>query len=260
MLIDWFTVGAQALNFLLLVWLLKRFLYQPILDAISAREQRTALQLADAAAKQAAAIKERDEFNRKNAQFDSERAALFGKLTEEVKAEHQRLLEEARKDAEGLRSRLQDALRTEQQALGGEIARRTCEQVFAIARQALADLASTSLEDAMARTFIERLRALDQAERKLLAAAVASAPAAVLVRSAFDLPALQRTGIEQAIAEICGAPAQLSYETVPGLVTGVELSANGRKLAWSVADYLGALQKSAGEMLQPESAAVPGAS
>ena len=50
MLIDWFTVGAQALNFLLLVWLLKRFLYQPILDAISAREQRTALQLADAAA------------------------------------------------------------------------------------------------------------------------------------------------------------------------------------------------------------------
>jgi F-type H+-transporting ATPase subunit b len=260
MLIDWFTVGAQVLNFLLLVWLLKRYLYQPILDAISAREQRIELQLADAAAKQAAAIKERDEFNRKNAQFDSERAALFGKLTEEVKAEHQRLLEEARKDVDGLRSRLQDALRTEQQALGGEIARGTCEQVFAIARQALADLASTSLEESMARTFIERLRALGDAERKLLTAAVASAPGAVMVRSAFDLPALQRSGIEQAIAEICGAPTQLSYETVPGLVAGVELSANGRKLAWSVADYLAALQKSAGEILQPESAAVPGAS
>ena len=42
MLIDGFTVGAQVLNFLILVWLMKRFLYQPILDAIDAREQRIA--------------------------------------------------------------------------------------------------------------------------------------------------------------------------------------------------------------------------
>jgi F-type H+-transporting ATPase subunit b len=51
MLIDWFTVGAQVLNFLILVWLMKRFLYQPILDAIDAREQRIAAELANAAAK-----------------------------------------------------------------------------------------------------------------------------------------------------------------------------------------------------------------
>ena len=48
MLIDWFTVGAQALNFLILVWLMKRFLYKPILDAIDAREDRVAAELADA--------------------------------------------------------------------------------------------------------------------------------------------------------------------------------------------------------------------
>ena len=55
MLIDWFTVVAQALNFLILVWLLKRFLYKPMLDAIDAREKRIATQLADADAKKAAA-------------------------------------------------------------------------------------------------------------------------------------------------------------------------------------------------------------
>jgi len=37
MLIDWFTVGAQALNFIILVWLMKRFLYKPVQDAIAAR-------------------------------------------------------------------------------------------------------------------------------------------------------------------------------------------------------------------------------
>jgi F-type H+-transporting ATPase subunit b len=48
MLIDWFTVVAQVLNFLILVWLLKRFLYRPILNAIDVREKRIAAEVADA--------------------------------------------------------------------------------------------------------------------------------------------------------------------------------------------------------------------
>ena len=62
MIIDWFTVGAQALNFLILVWLMKRFLYKPILHAIDERERRIAVALADANAKKTAAQKERDDF------------------------------------------------------------------------------------------------------------------------------------------------------------------------------------------------------
>ena len=54
MLIDWFTVGAQALNFLILVWLLKRFLYKPILHAIDEREKGIAAQLASSEANPAA--------------------------------------------------------------------------------------------------------------------------------------------------------------------------------------------------------------
>ena len=79
MLIDWFTVGAQAINFIILVWLLKRFLYKPILDAVDAREKRIATELADADAKKAEAEKERDEFQHKNEEFDRQRAALLSK-------------------------------------------------------------------------------------------------------------------------------------------------------------------------------------
>ncbi len=60
MLIDWFTVVAQALNFLILVWLLKRFLYKPILNALDAREKRIAAELADADARKAEARQERE--------------------------------------------------------------------------------------------------------------------------------------------------------------------------------------------------------
>ena len=255
MLIDWFTVGAQALNFLILVWLLKRYLYKPVLDAISARERRIAMQLADAASKQAAATSERDEFDRKNKEFDAQRTLLLTKAGEEAKLEQQRLLEQARKDADALRSRLEDALRSEQQILSGELARRTRDEVFAIARKVLADLASTSLEDMLLRVFIERLRALNAADRQLLAAASASGSVtaspggAVVVRSAYDLSAQQRSAIEQAVTEVCGTAVRPSYETFPALISGLELSVNGRKLAWSITDYLGALQKSVGDIL-----------
>ena len=100
MLIDWFTVGAQALNFIILVWLLKRFLYKPILDAIDAREKRIATELADADAKKSEAQTERDEFQHKNEAFDQQRAALLSKATEEAGKERQRLLDEARKAAD----------------------------------------------------------------------------------------------------------------------------------------------------------------
>ena len=62
MLIDGFTVGAQVLNFVVLVWLMKHFLYQPVLDAIAAREKRIADQIADAAAREKQAATEHKTF------------------------------------------------------------------------------------------------------------------------------------------------------------------------------------------------------
>ena len=102
MLIDWFTVAAQALNFLILVWLMKRFLYKPIQGAIDSREKHIAAALADADAKKSQAQAERDEFQRKNDEFQQQRAALFGQAERDAQLERQRLLDEARQAAEGL--------------------------------------------------------------------------------------------------------------------------------------------------------------
>src|SRR5580658_8782870 len=102
MLIDWFTVVAQALNFILLVWLLKRFLYKPILDAVDTREKRVASELADADAKKAESQKARSEYERKNEQFEQQRAALLSQATQDASVEGRRLLDEARAAADAL--------------------------------------------------------------------------------------------------------------------------------------------------------------
>jgi F-type H+-transporting ATPase subunit b len=250
MLIDWFTVGAQALNFIILVWLLKRFLYKPILDAVDAREKRIAAELGDADAKRAEAQKERDEFQSKNEEFDQQRTALLSKATDEAKAEHQRLLDDARKAADVLSAKRQEALRSDANTLNQAIRRRTQQEVFAIARKALTDLATASLEERMSEAFTRRLVMIDGKAKEKIAAAVKTASGPAVVRSAFDLPEEQRAAIKKALNETFLAEVNVRFETAPDLISGIELTTNGQKIAWSIADYLASLEKNVGELLK----------
>ena len=250
MLIDWFTVGAQALNFIVLVWLLKRFLYKPILNEIDAREKRIATELADADAKKAEAQRERDEFRHKNEAFDQQRAALLSRATEEAKAERQRLLGEAREAADALSAKRQETLSNDVRNLSKAISRRTQQEVFAIARKALMDLATTSLEERLVEVFIRRLGEMDGPAKAGLAEALKTASDPALLRSAFDLPAEQRAAIRNTLNEICSAEIHIRFETAPELISGIELTTNGQKVAWSISDYLASLEKGVGELLQ----------
>jgi len=249
-LIDWYTVGAQALNFLILVWLMKRFLYKPVLAAIDVREQRIAKEIADADAKKADAQKEHDEFQHKNEEFDQQRAALLSKATDEAKTERQRLLDEARKAADALTAKRKDALRSDAQNLNQALICRTQGEVFAIARKALTDLATTSLEERLVEVFTRRLGAMDGQAKSNIANALRTASGTALVRSAFDLPPEQRATIQNALNETFSAEIHIRYETAPDLVSGIELTASGQKVAWSIADYLGSLEKDVGELLK----------
>ena len=110
MLIDWFTVAAQALNFVILAWLMKRFLYKPILDAIDAREKRIATELAAASRKKTEAQHERDEFQKKNDDFEQQRAALLEKARADADAERQTLMDAARQAADALTAKRQASI------------------------------------------------------------------------------------------------------------------------------------------------------
>lgn len=249
MLIDWFTVSAQVVNFLILVWLLKHFLYRPILDAIDARENRIAKELADADATKAEAQIERDEYQSKNEIFDSERAARLSQVKDEANIERQRLLDETRLAADALSEKRKLALRQETETLNQSIGHRAQQAVFAIARKALRDLAGTSLEARMSDVFIQRLQDLDDKTKAAFGAARKLDADPARVRTAFDLPAEQRSAIQDALVASFGADAEIRFETAPDLVSGIELTSNGQKLAWSIADYLVSLQEGVDELL-----------
>jgi F-type H+-transporting ATPase subunit b len=259
MLIDWFTVGAQVVNFLILVWLLKRFLYKPILNAIDAREKRIAAELAQADAKKVEAQKERDDFKGKNKAFDEQRAALMGKVEADGKAERDRLFAEARKEADGLRAANEAALQNDRAKLEGEISRVAAGEVFDISRKALADLATVSLEERIGEVFTRRLRELDPKSKEALGAALRSSAEPARVKSTFDLGPVQRAAIQNALNEEFSADVRVQFETSSDGICGIELTANGQKVSWSIAGYLSTLERKLDALVgaQPAPAAVP---
>ena len=224
---------------------MKRFLYQPVLDAIDAREKRIATELADAAQKQAQADTEREAFKKKNTDFDQQREALVRKAHDEVDAERKRMLTDARAEADALQVKQREALEAEMHSLQQDIAQRSRDEVLAIARKVLTDLAGASLEEQMVQVFCQRLQTLDAPAKVELAKTLKASTDTVRVRSAFALSPAQQAAIGQALDAAMETQLPLAFETNAAVIGGIELSANGWKLPWNIAEFLAALEHSA---------------
>ena len=251
MLIDWFTVIAQMLNFLILVWLLKHFLYQPILNAIDTREKGIASKLADAEAKDAGAHKQQEHFEAKNKTFDEQRAALMTKAAADAKVEHDRLVDDAHKQADGVRASEAAALKDDQAHQAVAIRRMAQDQVFAMTKKTLADLATVTLEERIGEVFTRRLRLMNAKDRAEMGDALKASPESSLVRSAFNLPDEQKAEIQNALNEAFSAVIRVRYETDANAISGIELTAQGQKLSWSISSYLDSFDRSLTELVTP---------
>jgi F-type H+-transporting ATPase subunit b len=246
MLIDWFTVVAQLANFLILVWLLKRFLYLPVLKAIDERDRKIAGELAHAASVQDAAAKERGEWERKSAEFERQRGEMLRQATDEAERKRSELLASAKEEYAGLQQRLQEALRKEEHDRQGESIRRIRSEVFALAGKVLEELADSTLEERIVAVFCHWLQNYGKEQLAALADTLRDPGVRHVVRSSFELSALLRRQIGETLGALLDAEVHLEYETSQAEIAGIELCANGNCIAWNLGTALDALEKSAG--------------
>lgn len=258
--IDWFTVAAQAINFLLLVWLMKRFLYKPVLRAIDAREKRIEEQLADARAQKMEALEEKEEFQRKNEIFDQERTELMNAAAEEAKSEKIRLLEEARASAEELQAKWREGLEKDASRLEEDFQSRVRKDVFFIVRKTLSDLAGEELEGKIIDLFLRRLEAMDEETRTSLAPVSKDPDGSVQLRTAFPLTEKQQKRIAQEVKRLFALKGEPKFTVEEDLLAGIELSAKGQKISWTIDDYLLSLRESVEDLMKAGKKAPPSGS
>ncbi|MBO3098981.1 F0F1 ATP synthase subunit delta [Gelidibacter pelagius] len=241
--INWFTVIAQIVNFLILVWLLKRFLYKPVLDAIDAREKKIASQLEDAATKKAEAKRDKDLFRQKNEAFDKERVAKMNAVHEQIDSEKQRLLEDVRKESTVLRSKFEQSLKQQEQEIVDRLKKKTKDAVFDIAKKTLSDLADVSLEQQVVTVFIEKIRNLDGASKTKFIDALKDNEGPITIKSVFDLSDSSKQELEKAMEKITEKQNDFRYELEPELVSGIKIETASYQLSWTIDSYLEALKK-----------------
>lgn len=245
MRVELFTVLAQLANFLILVALLKRFLYAPILGIMREREERVAAQVREAQEALALAREQRESGERERATLAASRETLLEEARQ-VSAEHRRSLEsEARLEVAELRRRWHSAVEKEQEAFLLEVRRRTEAESLALARRALEALAGEDLDALIAARFVERLERMQGEAGELPAAGDR-----VLVRSAHQLPEALSGRLREALSQKAGDGLEVELETDPDLVSGIEVAWRGHKLAWSLRDFLETVE----ERLQPDTA------
>jgi F-type H+-transporting ATPase subunit b len=236
--LDWSTIVLEIVNFLVLVWILKRFLYRPVLDVISRRKAAIEESIAGADAKRAEAQTLKAQYENRLADWERERAAARETLAHDLDEERRRRMAELEKAlaAERDKARVADERRL------AEFQRRAEEQAVAqgarFAGRLLEHLSGPELDARLVALALEGLAALPQARRAELRAGASEAGRAVEVQSARALDADARKAIEAGVQGLIGTAPAIAYREDPALVAGVRILLGPWVLRASIQDEL----------------------
>jgi len=251
-LIDWFTVVAQIINFLILVALLKHFLYGRIINAMDEREQKIASRLQEADRERAEAEQEAESYRQKGRELEERRDDLIKEAKEEAAHRRKELTDKARHEVDQLRERWRTAVAQEKDAFLRDLRQRVSDHVYTVVRRVLSDLANAELERRVVDSFIERLRGLDKEEHDKMEESARKADGQITVHSPFEMPEEDRRKLTETIHRQLGDAIEVAYHTSPAMILGIELRSRGHKVAWSVEEYLAAVESHISQFLEGE--------
>lgn len=250
MLIDPFTIIAQIFNFLILVALLKRFLYKPITQAMEARSQRIERQLAAAANKEQDAQAAKQLYLQKQQQLEVQKQEWLTQARQEVDLKKEELTQIAIADINLVRSQWYRDFESDRLQLSGEIRDRLTEQIIFTVRKALVDLAKASLETEIIATFIERLYHLNSLQTQTIhSLPIPEQQHLITIRSSFTITEEPKARLIEAIREQISAKAEVKFELNPDLICGIELRDRGYKISWNIQHYLTELETATSKVL-----------
>ncbi|HLR13987.1 MAG TPA: hypothetical protein VK104_10275 [Burkholderiaceae bacterium] len=232
MSIDWVTVFAQLANFLLLVWLLKKFLYRPVLDGIAAREAdiNHRMQAADTARDHA--LNAQKEFEQALQAHQLQQDAAVEKALASTRAEREALLGQARRQIQQEQQQWQQFTQREKAAFASRLEQQGVESLLAVSRKIISELADEPLEQAIARQFSKKISRVMPA---LLESSAGQTQGVVHSSQALDPDARQYIidALRSAIPDV-----QLQFLHGDAFEPGISLQLGGARLSWTLDSYL----------------------
>ncbi|MBE9102996.1 F0F1 ATP synthase subunit B family protein [Vacuolonema iberomarrocanum] len=255
MLIDWFTVVVQIINFLILLFLLHRFLYRPILKTIDKRQAQMEARWRSAQDEKDKAEVEAQAHRQAQQELQEQREQILAAAQAEAQEARRTQLQAVRQDIQQKRQEWQRALADEQQSLLADLQQQFGHQVMSIVRQILQDLADTSLEQQAIRVFQQKLHDLDDETRQAIADTFANPDQTITIQTALDLSESSRESLCQTLQETHLVNGQvIQFDRSSDVLFGIRLQNDAYDLTWNADDYLKDLEKA---LSQPTPATDP---
>jgi len=219
MTIDWWTLGLQTVNVIILVWLLGRFFWRPVAAIIDQRRTAAQQVLAAAQAKDTEATAALAEIGQTRAGFAQERETILGAAREAAEHEHAARLSQAEAETAALQAAAVTQLDREKSAAEQAWTDRAGRLAVEIATRLLGRLDSTALHAAFLDGLLREIHALPADARH----AVAPAGAALDAVSAAPLGPAEQARCGTAVAEALQTQPQITFKVDPTLIAGLEL-------------------------------------
>lgn len=238
MLINWFTLVAQIINFLILLWLLNKFLYKPVLKALDEREARIASTISDAESVKLNAMKELDEYSAKNVAIAKEKDSIIQASRMAAEQERTQIIDNAKNTARQLIDKQKDKLCNERNTFYKNASEELITQIVQITEKSITDLSDMTLETQMVKKCIDNVKLIPDNERKMIMALLQNCNNQILVHTSVSLDQTVLLQLQDSLSSTLGSSITLHWEPASHLLCGIELIIDTYKLSWNAHDYI----------------------
>ena len=243
MLIDLFTVIAQIINFLILAYLLKRFLFNRIIKIMDDRENQIIDRMQDAETAKEEARKELKEQSGIREELQEKWNEMLAQAKKDAHKKREELIRDARNKIDQEQKNWREAILKQRTAFLRDLRHLSCEQVCQISRKVLSDLADEKLENQLIENFLVQLKKLTKEEKDDFVRFLNRDERKILVNSSFRLTRAKESEIRKTLEEIIGDKVEINFEISPDLICGIETRTEGKKISWNVENYLDGLEE-----------------
>jgi len=233
--LDWTTFILEIINFLILVWLLRRFLYRPVMNVVAERRAAIAKTLEEASSERNEAISLKSQFENRLQDWQKERETARDQLRDEIETERRKRMTQLEGELTQQRLREQVLAERREESLLREARRQAVALSGQFAAKLLARLADPAIQERLLAMLLEDLAHLNDREREQLAR---SQKGAVLVVSAFPLSEQQRGNITAAFQKVLGIGAEYDFRENPALQAGVSIHIGAQRLQANLQEEL----------------------
>lgn len=248
--INWVTFIAQIVNLFVLIWLLKRFLYRPILEAVEKRQAEIAKKVRQAHQEYEAAQNEHQSLINQKVAFQKEKEALFNQAATQIDKLKQEQKEELTKLKEKTIQKMYAQMRVEKESIETQIRDLTVENFMKLSKKMMNDFGILTPMDNAVILFQKALNKLSLKEKKEIGGSILKQKEITILCTPAPSEE-QRKAIQNALSNAFSLPSTIQYvfKEENALIIGIEIKIADLLVSWNLKSYLDEMQENINKAL-----------